>query len=131
MFQRILVPWDGSELGDRALATAVELAGRYDAEIVVASVLTGEATGDARDRLQMAFARDWGDGRRDRMLIGHEVLAGRDPTAVLLDFAHEHGFDLVVIGHHRDPRPGHLGLHGLTQHLLAAAEIPVLVVGSA
>lgn len=129
MFQRILVPWDGSELADRALGTAMELAVGYEAEIVLASVLTADACGDGGRRLAAAFERTRVAAQRSGVPLSHQILEGRHPTDVLLDFAHEHGFDLMVIGHHRDPHPGHLVLHGVTEHLVAAAEVPILVVG--
>lgn len=138
MFQRILVAWDGSELAQRALHTGVDIALRYEAEVVAASVLTppggrhpeggSETLDDAHRRLEARFARV-----REEDLAGvpvsHEMIEGRHPGKDLLAYVHEHGFDLVVIGHHRDPHPGVLVLHGVTEEIVADADVPVLVVG--
>jgi nucleotide-binding universal stress UspA family protein len=43
--------------------------------------------------------------------------------------AHEHGFDLIVTGHHHEARAGRLLLQGVAPKLIAEASVPVLVVG--
>jgi len=43
--------------------------------------------------------------------------------------AHEHCFDLIVVGHHHHAKPGVLVTHGVTEQLISEAELPVLVVG--
>jgi nucleotide-binding universal stress UspA family protein len=126
VFQRVLVAWDGSELAEQALDMAVDLARTYDAEIVAASVLGPGVDGHALDTA-FASAREQ---RCAGVAVEHRVISGRHPAADLLDFAHEHGFDLLVIGHHRGKVPGRLLLHGVTEHLVSACRLPVLVVGS-
>lgn len=118
--------WDGSELADQALGMAVDLARSYDAEIVAASVLGPDADAAALDRAFSAVKED----RCAGIAVEHHVISGRHPATDLLDFAHAHGFDLLVIGHHRDERAGGLVLHGVTEHLVSACRVPVLVVGS-
>ena len=126
MFQRIAVAWDGSELAERALGLAVEFAARYEAEVVAASVVAPASP--SRQRLTDAFADARAAAERRRVPISHEIVEARRPIDGLLSFTHDHGFDLLVIGHHRDPHAGALMLHGLTEHLVSAAQIPVLVV---
>jgi nucleotide-binding universal stress UspA family protein len=126
MFQRILVGWDGSELAQCALSMAVDVALTYEAEVVAASVVT--PSGDAhslRAALDLAC-----EVRGDDVEVQHEVVAGRNPAHDLLGYAHEHGFDLLIIGHHRHARPGGIMLHGMAERLLSAAALPILVVGS-
>jgi nucleotide-binding universal stress UspA family protein len=128
MFQRILVAWDGSELAERALDMAVDLACTYEAEIVAASVLA--PAGDPH-LLHTAFARAREQCASRGIEPEHAMIEGSHPAHDLLEFAHEHGFDLLVIGHHRHARPGGgIMLHGMTEHLLSAAQLPMLVVGS-
>lgn len=141
MFQLILVPWDASDLAGRALDTAVELAVGYEAEIVAASVGAsperhrdsgGAKTPEGvRHRLEAAFERARAAADSIGVPISHEVLEGADPADALLAYAHRRGFDLVVIGHHRHPRSGTLVLHGITEHLVAGTEVPLLVITEA
>lgn len=60
---------------------------------------------------------------------GTVIFAGEHPAAAILSYAHEHGFDLIVCGHHYSRRVGRLLLKGVTQDLVSAAATPVLVVG--
>jgi nucleotide-binding universal stress UspA family protein len=142
MFQRILLAWDGSEPARRALDIAVDLARRYDAEIVAASVAHSPAHAETEsDRLEsveaaraylqdsLAKVRD----RADRLGIRLEqtLIEGDHPANDLLAYAHEHGFDLVVAGHYRSGRAGRFLLRDLASTLVDAAQIPVLIVGEA
>lgn len=140
MFQRILIAWDGSRAARRALDIAVDVARRYDAELVAVSVAyspghaeTGEDRAEsvlaARRHLEETFDRVRDRAERIGVPIEHVILDGDHPAQDLLAHAHEHGFDLVVAGHHRTSRAGRLLLHGVPERLIAAAEIPVLIVG--
>ena len=46
----------------------------------------------------------------------------------LLDYVHEHGFDLIVCGHHHHRRAGRLLLKGISRDLLEGSPVPVLIV---
>jgi nucleotide-binding universal stress UspA family protein len=140
MFQRILIAWDDSKPARRALDLAIDLARRYEAEIVAASVAhsPGHAETEA-DRVEsvettrrhlvesLAGIRDRAD--RVGVPLEHVVIEGDRPAEDLLRYAHEHGFDLVVAGHHRGGRAGRFLLHGLAERLVDASSVPVLVVG--
>jgi nucleotide-binding universal stress UspA family protein len=140
MIQRILVAWDGSDVARRALDVAIDVARRYDAELVAASVAYSPPHAETEaDRVESVNAArryliETLDKVRDRaervgVPLAHEVLEGCAPATDLLGFAHEHAFDLMVTGHHRTGRAGRLLLHGVPEQLVAAADIPLLVVG--
>ena len=142
MFQRILIAWDGSRPARRALDVGIDLARRYEAEVVAVSVAhsPGHAETEA-DRIESVEAArlylvETFDRVRDRadrigVPLEHVVIEGDRPAEDLLAYAHDHAFDLVVAGRHRASRSGRLLLHGLTEHLVAAGTIPVLVVAEA
>jgi len=140
MFGSVLLAWDGSPTAKRALDVAVGLARRYDAGIVAASIAHSpthaeteedrvESVEAARRYFEESFA-----GLRDRaeragVAIEHVIVEGDDPAEDMVRYAHEQGFDLVVVGHHRGRRPpGRLALHGLADRLAARADLPVLIV---
>jgi nucleotide-binding universal stress UspA family protein len=140
MFERILIAWDGSRPAKRALDLALDLARRYDAELVAVSVAHSPAHAEteadrvesvdaAREFLEESFAavRDRAD--RIGVPLEHVVIEGDHPPDDLLAFGHEHGFDLVVAGQHRGGRVGRFFLHGIAERLAAASDVPVLVVG--
>jgi nucleotide-binding universal stress UspA family protein len=132
MFQLILVPWDASPLARRAVETAVELAVGYEAEVVATSIMTADGSTDGRDsqRAELEAAFDpLARAASDRKVpVSHVILEAADAARALIRHAHEHGADLVVIGHHRHDRPGSFVLHGVTEHLVEESTVPILVV---
>jgi nucleotide-binding universal stress UspA family protein len=139
MFQRILIVWDGSRPARRALDVGIDLARRYEAEVVAVSIAhspghaeTGadrlESVEAARLYLTDTFGRVRDRADRIGVPLEQVVIEGDHPAEHLLAYAHDHGFDLIVAGHHRGTRSGRLLLHGLTERLVAAGTIPVLVV---
>lgn len=138
MFQRVLVGWDGSQPAKRALDVAVDLARRYDAEIVAVSIAHSPAHAEteadriesvdaARAYLVESFANVSDRAHRVGVELEHVLIEGDHPADDLIAYAHEHGFDLVVVGHHRR-RAGRFVVHGLTKRLVDVCDVPVLVV---
>jgi len=139
MFQRILLAWDGSEVALRAFDVAIDVTRRYEAELVAVSVAyspahaetaadRSESTDAARRYLEEGFAEVIDRAHRAGVEVLHQIIDGEKPVRALLAYAHEHGFDLIVCGHHHERRAGRLLLKGVTQNLVAGAPIPVLVV---
>jgi nucleotide-binding universal stress UspA family protein len=140
MFQRILLAWDGSDVALRAFDVAIDLGRRYDVELVALSIAYSpahaetkadrEESSDAAHRYLEATYEDVKDrAERAGVDVRHEIAAGDEPAQVLLDYCHDHGFDLIVCGHHHSTRAGRLLLHGVAPKLIAQATVPVLVVG--
>jgi nucleotide-binding universal stress UspA family protein len=139
MLQQILIAWDGSRPARRAFDVALDLARRYDAELVAVSVAHSPAHAETEaDRVESVDAArryleqtlDTVRDRADRIGVPleHVVVEGDAPAAGILRYAHEHGLDLLVVGHHRTRRAGRFLLHGLAERLIAEATLPVLVV---
>jgi len=140
MFQRILLAWDGSDLALRAFDVAIDLTRRYEAELVAVSVAYSPAHAEtASDRaetshaahryLESTFTEVSDRASRAGVDVAHEIVDGETPARALVDHAREHGFDLIVCGHHHDGRAGRLLLTGLTQDLLRSSSVPLLIVG--
>jgi len=142
MFHRILLAWDGSPPAKRALNVAIDLARRYEGEIVALSVAHSPPGAETEaDRVESVEAGESylaesltsvsDRASRVGVFLEHVILAAEEPVDALLDYAHEHGFDLVVLGHHHRGRAGRVLLHGLVEPLIDAGTIPVLVVNEA
>lgn len=140
MFQRILISWDGSPVSLRAFDVAIDLGRRYDVELVAVSIAYSPAHAETEsDRIESAeaarryltetFAEVRDRAERVGLDVEHQVIEGDEPAKALLDHCHEHGFDLIVVGHHRSGRAGRLLLQGVASKLILAATVPVLVVG--
>jgi nucleotide-binding universal stress UspA family protein len=139
MLQQIMIAWDGSHPSRRAFQVALDLARRYDAELTAVSVAHSpahaETEGDraesvdaAREYLEETFATVRDRAEHIGVPLEHLIIEGDNPADDILHYAHEHGFDLVVVGHHRNRRTGRFLLHGLAERMIAKAPMPVLVV---
>jgi nucleotide-binding universal stress UspA family protein len=138
MFQRILLAWDGSEVALRAYDVAIDVARRYDADLVAVSIAYSPAHAEtAADRQQTADAahrylsQTFNDvidrAERAGVEVTHEIIDGDTLAAALTGYADKHEFDLIVCGHHHSRRAGRLLLRGVTQQLIECS-VPVLVV---
>lgn len=138
VFQRILLAWDGSELALFAFDASIEVARRYDAEIVAISIAHSRAHAEtSADRIETAdaarrYLKQTFDDVADRAVragvdVSHEIIDGASTYKALRDYAHAHGFDLIICGHHRTHRAGRLLLHGITEALIEGPT-PVLVI---
>ena len=147
MFQQIFVMWDGSELAERAFEIASDMATTYEADLTAVCVVerpqpehrplasghhdharTGHALASPAEA-QALFAEQHVTTGREGERCQLEIVYGHDVVSDLLNLAHEHAADLIVVGHHCHPGTQHLLPHGLTERLMLAAEIPLLVVG--
>jgi len=139
MFQKILLAWDGSDVALRAFDFAIDLTRRYEADLVAVSVAYSPAhaetdadrqeSSDAAHRyLTSTFGEVADRAERAGVSVRHEIIEGDTPARALVDYAHEHGFDLIVCGHHHSRRAGRLLLRGVTNALIEATNIPLLVI---
>jgi hypothetical protein len=105
MFQRVLLAWSHDHPPRRSLDLARSLADAYDAELVICCL--------GNDALEAQAA------------AGPEIAVTTLPVAhggrELLRYAHEHAFDLLVVGRVRENEP-------LPRQLIERSSVPVLVV---
>jgi nucleotide-binding universal stress UspA family protein len=137
---RILVPLDGSELSEVALQPALEIAGAFDASVVLTQVLgwaaqaymygvpnvdVAQIEGQLREASDDYLARV-----RDRLTsakpIETKVLRGL-PADCLTDLVRNDGIDLVVMASHGRGGIARAALGSIADRMLQA-EAPVLLV---
>ncbi len=137
MTDPVLVVVDGSEVGWLALAAALERAGAAGCGVVALAVspprlIRGRAAhfDPEPEALDVAFADEVlteagaRAGAAGVDLVGVRRTGG--PVATIAAEAADHGARLVVVG--RRPRLEGLELPDLTEQLVAATSVPVLVV---
>ena len=145
MFQHILVATDGSELADRAVSTALRLAGEQGARVTTLMVVPDYTTHEVLevvlrnrpefDELREALAAE-GRRRLDEVVRRHPegsrtervVAVSDDPHLAIVQTADRLICDLIVVGSH-----GHGALRSMligsqTTKLLPLSKIPVLIV---
>lgn len=128
---RILVGYVRTPEGEAALEWGIQEAALRDAEIVVVHSDRGgerdETERSVSDREQLAAVR----ARLEAAGVHHsvrELVRGKEPGEDLVDFAHETGAGLIVLGIRRRSPVGKLMLGSTAQDVLLGAACPVMVV---
>ena len=145
MYDRILVPTDGSEAADRAVAEALDLAERFDAEVHALYVVdTGALAFGSADEEDMVFddralidALET-EGESSTMAVderarerGLEVVTAvtrGDPERAILEYADEHDVDLLVMGTHGRRGIDRFLLGSTTERVVRKSTVPVLTI---
>ena len=147
MYERILIPTDGSDVAEAAVEHALDLAEQYDAEVHalyvvdIDSVNLGLGT-EQVDRLRQGRFGEMGelkeqadeatgvvaDRGEERGIDVVEHVAGGRPHKVIGDYAENHDIDLIVMGSHGRAGVRRALLGSVTERTLRSTHVPVLVV---
>lgn len=144
LLEKILVATDFSEPSEAALAYGRELARTFNASLTVLHVAENVATlgygidglayvdpawqaqvdASARQKLAALVSAE------DRELLNAQtiVLSSNAPAAVIVEYAKEHTFDLIVIGTHGRGAMAHLLMGSVAERVVRTAPCPVLTV---
>lgn len=147
MYQRILVPLDGSDTADRGLTEAISLAKAFDASLVLLSVLEvypmmmemastttwEQIDADLREHhqrvLDQARARVQAAGLASESHL--EDAAAARVCDVIVDQAREHRCDLIVMGTHGRRGIEHALVGSDAERVLRQAPCALLLVRAA
>lgn len=135
MYDRILVPTDGSAHAEAAMEQAIGLARQYDAEIHVIHVSNSRRYDTTIDSMIEPLRKE-GKEHIETMVesatdanvpVTSAIEVGR-PARVILTYIDENDVDLVVIGTRgRGGLPNRL-LGSVTNYLITHADVPIHVV---
>ncbi len=143
MFQRILVPTDGSDITQKAIETAIQLAKSLGASIHTICVKEPFPYG-AISEMQPTPPQEFFDAQ-ERIATRHVAAVGAacaaagvsctaltlealHPWEAIIEHARKHECDLMVMGSHGRRGVSALLLGSETQKVLTHSKIPVLVV---
>ena len=146
MYNKILVPLDGSEMSECSLEHVKAIASGCDAGEVVLLTVTGEEGGGAvtwggaasaeqLDRMErqarnaaIEYMKKVTDQlRAEGLNAGSMVLKG-SPADAILDYAENNGVDLIIISTHGRSGPSRWALGSVTDHVLRKSIMPVMIV---
>ncbi|MGH3156752.1 MAG: universal stress protein [Streptosporangiaceae bacterium] len=138
-YRRVLVGWDASPDSMAALRAAAALASSAAQGCVVAMAVLSETHGPEHDdevsspvrRVHAVFestrsAIDIPAGAT----ISLHTEEGSHPARTLCEYAHVHGFDLMVLGRHGNGGLLHPKLGHIAHAVARASEVPVLLVST-
>jgi nucleotide-binding universal stress UspA family protein len=138
MYHDVLIPTDGSDAADAAVAHAIDHAVRYDATLHVLHVVDSVAVpptpngGRVLEALEQQgraaierVAQRAGDAGVDTV---ESAVASGPPHTAILDYVDEHGVDLVVMGTHGRRGLDRVLIGSVTERVVRLADVPVLTV---
>ncbi|WP_254839135.1 universal stress protein [Natronomonas marina] len=147
MYEKILVPTDGSDVAETAVEHALDLAEKYDAEVHALYVVDIDSMsltlgGEQLDRIEAgrfdemeevreAADRATGyvaDRARERGLEVVEHVSSGRPHEKVASYAENNDIDLVVMGSHGRSGVKRALLGSVTERTLRETHVPVLVV---
>ena len=146
MYQRILVPVDGSETSDKALQEALKLVAGQPAQLLLLHVVEDMQFLDAEGYVNYAELRELTLNMGKRMLDKAAEIAtqagitadsklveaaGERIANVITAEAKDWPADLVVIGTHGRSGFSHLLFGSVAEGVVRGASVPVLLVRSA
>jgi len=143
LYQRILVPTDGSELTGRAVAAGIALAKAIGAEVHTLCVKEPFPYGavaemqptppqeffDAQERSAARHVKAVRDTCEAGGVTCHgATVEGMQPWEAIIEYAEKNGCDLIVMGSHGRSGLASLFLGSETDDVLKHTKLPVLVV---
>ncbi|MDI6763102.1 MAG: universal stress protein [Thermodesulfobacteriota bacterium] len=134
MYERILVPLDGSSAAEIALPFAEEIAAKHGAEIILASV--SELAAGETDHLYRSYLeriaeqvqrqfKDW--GAKEEAKVKSVVLLGK-PASEILRYADENNVSLITMASRGRSSRGPWLLGNIAAKVLRATGKPVLLI---
>jgi len=134
MYERIMVPLDGSSLAEIVLPYAEGIAAKFGAEVILVSV--AEPAGDERDQLYRYYLKrikeqvqrqlkKW--GAKEGTAVKNEVLLGR-PASEILRYADENNVSLITMASHGRSGQGPWLLGSIAAKVLRATGKSVLLI---
>jgi nucleotide-binding universal stress UspA family protein len=138
MYDKILVPTDGSAAAGTAAETALGLAQRFDASLHAINVVElNESPTDVESEVAEEITH-----RREKTLAtlrdraadvgvstATQVIETSDPVhQTIIDYARDHDVDLIVMGTHGRTGLNRLVLGSVTERTLRTSPVPVLTV---
>ena len=144
MFNHIVVPLDGSQLSEAALAYVVPLARKVESKVVLLHAISdpyGEIFDDAPDRIEAATAmRREATASADSYITGvvervsaegvecEKYLSYGAPASAILEYVAERKPDLIAMSTHGRSGLRRMVVGSVTSAILPRAETPALIV---
>jgi nucleotide-binding universal stress UspA family protein len=132
--KRILVPLDGSKNSLKGLATAVHLASEHEASLFVIHVIH-TVSQKARDKQKLGeeevppsfILQAKKLAMKNKIPFFSRILTG-DPGHTIIEYAHTHGIDLIVIGARGLSTFKKIFLGSVSSYVLHKSKVAVMLV---
>ncbi len=126
MYERLLVPLDGSELAEGALPFVEELARRFKSEIIL---LTATEANDYMERPLRAYLEKRGEEFQSLGLKASPLVVKGNAGDEILEFSEQNDVSLIAISTHgRSGISSRWPLGSIASKLVEGSSIPILLV---
>jgi len=127
MYERILVPLDGSELAEGALPYVEGLAGRLHSEVILFTV---RVPGDWLELPLRAYLEKRAGDLQSLGIKASPLVVQGNAANEILDFAEKNDINLIIISTHGHTGPSIWPLGSITNKVLQKSRIPILLIRS-
>ncbi len=130
MFNRILVPLDGSQLAKQVFPSVVELARVFDSEVVLVGVCEPEESDSGQEcRLYLnSEAEQLKDSMEGSAANVRAVVLAGKPAEQIISYAEKNDISLIVILSHGRSGIAPWSLGGTVQKVLHRVGVPLIIV---
>lgn len=125
MFERILVPLDGSSLAEQVLPYVTELAGKMGSQMVL---LTACCRDDPLRHMFASYLSEKAQHLQSQGIRAQSELVQGEPADRILDFAEANGVGLIAICTHGESGASSWPLGSIAHKVVLKSHIPVLLV---
>lgn len=133
MFEKILLPLDGSELAESAVPYVRDLAGQLNAEVNMIHVSERQDLAHMyqiylehiKDNIRKEIKGFWGTDREPR--IKTEVIAG-EPAKVIMEYTKQNSIDLVALTSCGTSGIRAWALGSVADKVVRSVEVPILLI---
>lgn len=132
MYDRVLIPTDGSENVTEAIENGIEIADRFEATVHALSVVPPSVS---RDRLRYDPATVAEEAIEDVEAQCHEAdvdvvteIRKGEPGEEILSYCEEHDIDVIVMGTHGRTGLDHILFGSIAERIVQNTSIPAMTV---
>ena len=124
MYERILVPLDGSELAEGALPYVEEVAARLNSEVILFTVCVA---GDCLERPMRAYLEKKAEELEPLGIKASLLVAEGNVANEILDFAEKNNIGLIIISTHGRSGISRWALGSVADKVLHCSVVPVML----
>ncbi|MCX6009711.1 MAG: universal stress protein [Chloroflexi bacterium] len=127
MYEKILVPLDGSELAEQAIPYVEWLARKFNSEVIVITVCFA---GDPLERALTEYIERRAEKIQSLGMKARSACIEGEPATSIIDFAGKNDVSLIVISTHGRTGISHWPLGSIANKVVQRSHIPVFLVRS-
>jgi nucleotide-binding universal stress UspA family protein len=132
MYEKILVPLDGSKLAETSLPYAEEIARKTGSQITLMSVLLfgNESDEDQYHHLHRFYIQEMTKTMKEKAIKVKSVIVTGDPAEQIVDYADKKNIDLIIMGTRGRSALKRWVLGSVADKVVSATSCPVALISS-